>query len=96
MSHLYKVKEWQSNSGQWYCNDVSDISSGAQNWWTPVRLLNMSLNDYVLMLINDFKVSDISYDKKANVLIFSWKDYNLCHKYVLWINRQSRNHQWFL
>lgn len=95
MAHLYKVKEWQSGSQRWYCNDTSEISSGAECWWTPARFLNMSLNDYVLLLINRFKVTDISYDKQTNVLTFSWSNYTDCHNYVLWINKQSRQNQWW-
>lgn len=91
MSHLYKVSEWcSSSSGVWYCNDIEDLAGISSRWWTPARMLNMPLDEYVTMLIKEFKVDNISYNPEANVLVFSWKSREACRKYKNWINKKAR------
>ena len=87
---LLKYEEWQSGSGKWYCNDTSDLTSARALWYTPARFLEITLEDYILLLINDFKVDNISFNN--NILIYSWEKehYSLCHKFVLWINKKAR------
>ena len=88
--HLYRVSEWQGGSGVWYCNDVEDLAGISSRWWTPARMLNMPLDEYVTMLIKEFKVDNISYNPEANVLVFSWKSRESCRKYKNWINKKAR------
>ena len=89
--HLYRVSEWYSSgSGVWYCNDIEDLAGISSRWWTPARMLNMPLDEYVTMLIKEFKVDNISYNPEANVLVFSWKSREACRKYKNWINKKAR------
>ena len=88
--HLYRASEWQGGSGVWYCNDVEDLAGISSRWWTPARMLNMPLDKYVTMLVEEFKVDSISYDPKANVLVFYWKSREACRKYKNWINKKAR------
>ena len=90
MAHLYKTTEWQGGSGKWYCNDVADLTGPSAKWWTPARMLNMSLTDYILMLKNDFNAIIAGYCSDTDVLLFHWDKYSDCHKYVLFINKESR------
>lgn len=87
MAHLYHVQEWQSTSGRWFCNDVEDLSGVSAKWWIPCRMLGISPIDYILLLINEFKVSEIKYNREKDYLFFYWNNYNDCHKYALWINK---------
>ena len=90
MAHLYKVSQWQGGSGKWYCNDVTDLAGPSAKWWMPARMLGISLCDYILLLKNRFNADIILYNEENDVLIFSWKKETDCHKYVLWINAESR------
>lgn len=90
MAHLYKTQSWQSQSGKWYCNDVSDLAGIAGKWWVPARLLGMSLTDYVLLLKDNFKANIAAYYPDTDVLIFNWDNYAEAHKYELWINSMAR------
>ena len=90
MAHLYKVSQWQGGSGKWYCNDITDLAGPSAKWWMPARMLGISLCDYILLLKNQFKVSEMIYNEERDVLIFSWDNQTDCHKYVLYINRESR------
>ena len=90
MAHVYKVSQWQSSSGRWYCNDVADLAGLSAQWWMPARLLGVSLCDYILLLKDKFNVNYLTYNEEKDVLIFSWDKETDCHKYVLWINSMAR------
>lgn len=88
--HLYQVSSWNSPSGRWYCNDVKDLAGVAGKWWVPARLLGLSLTDYILLLKDEFKADIHSYYEPTDLLLFSWKNYGDCHRYVLYINGKAR------
>lgn len=90
MAHLYKVTEWEGGSGRWYVNDVADLAGPSAKWWTPARMLNMSLTDYIIMLKDQFNATIVSYNRDTDALIFYWDTYVAAHKYVLWINKIAR------
>ena len=51
MAHLLRYEEFELN-GRWYCNDTKELNcknSVASLWYTPARMLNMKLVDYVKM-----------------------------------------------
>lgn len=87
---LLKYSEWQSGSGRWFVNDISDLTSVRSMWWIPARLLEISLDNFILMLKNDFKVDYLTFNGKT--LIYSWaeKNYSNAHKFLLFINRKAR------
>lgn len=93
MAHLYKVSEFQGGSGRWYCNDISELAGVSSEWWAPARLLNMNLDGYVATMVNKFNAKVHFNGTNA---IFYWDKYSDCHKYVLWINKQSRQNQWII
>ena len=89
MSHIMKYTEWESN-GNWYSRDVSDLTHNSDAWWLPARMLNISLTDYIMILKNDYHAFDFRYFQDVNILLWKW-NYNDCHKFTLWINREARN-----
>lgn len=93
--HLLKFSEWESASG-WHCNDISDLANGSGNWWNPPRMLNISLTDYILLLKEKFNAYNFSYSKEKNVLLWSWKNYIDCHKFLLFINNEARKRKYFI
>lgn len=91
MAHLLRYEEWQSPSGAWYCNDTSEIGrSQAGLWWAPARLLDLSLDEYVNLLITKFKPDNIFYNQEKNVLIYSWKRQADMRKFKNWLNAEAR------
>ena len=89
---IFKVSEWLSAAKRWYVADTTTFSK----WWIIPRFLNMSLEEYILLLKNTYHASHFKYDFAKNTLIFSWaeKDYTYAHKYMLWVNRMAKNHSW--
>lgn len=96
MAHLYKVTEWKGASGLWYCNDVEDLGNGSGRWWVPARMLGLSLDRYVEMLVHDFKVDKISYNEERDVLIYAWRKQADMRKYKNWINDKARKAQFYI
>ena len=90
---LLKYEEWQSGSGKWYCNDTSDLTSARALWYTPARMLNISLEEFVKMLINDFQVDYIEFNK---ILIYSWDSQAKMRVFKNWINKKAREGKWII
>lgn len=90
MAHMYKVDEWRSSTGRWHCNDTKDLAGVSGKWWVPARILEMSLTDYILLLKEKFNADIESYYEPTDTLLFSWKNYSDCHRYVLFINNIAR------
>ena len=96
MSHILKYTEWQSPTGYWYANDISDLAHGSGFWWHVPRMLNIELTDYILLLKNTFNVTKFYYNIEKNVLFYQWKNYNDCHRFILYINKEAKKRQFFI
>jgi hypothetical protein len=70
---LLRYTEWQGESGRWYCNDISDLTSVRAKWWAPARMMNISPAEYAQWIISNFKPDTIIYYQEQDVLIYSWK-----------------------
>ena len=90
---LLKYTEWQGSSGLWYCNDVSDFTSKRGLWYVPARLLKISLDNFVEMLIKDFEVDYIAFNE---ILIYGWYDQNKMRKFKNWINAEARKRNFII
>ena len=69
---VYKCSEWQGSSGNWYCNDLTNLAGGSGNWWNAARACNLSPAAYIEKLLNDFHPDNFSYCEDKNVLVFSF------------------------
>lgn len=96
MAHIYEASEWQSPTGKWYCNDVKDLAGISGKWWVPARMLGLTLEEYILMLKNEYNVTTMSYYMPTDCLIFSWDSYADCHRFKLYINRVARNKKYMV
>lgn len=95
MSHLLKYKEWQTPYG-WEAGDTSDLVHDSNTWWYPARMLGIPPADYVLLLKNEFNVSKMTYFKDKNLLVFHWKNYNDCCRFVKFINQEAIKRRFFI
>lgn len=90
----YKASEWQSPEGSWFVGDTSDLANGSNNWLIPVRILGITPEEYIKMLVEDYKANVKFFSStetgKNSLLIFSFNEYAAAHKYVLYINKMAR------
>ena len=97
--HQFKVSEWQDTiTKEWSVGDVEELGRGSNYWWIPARLLNISLEDWILKLKNEFnaKLTYLQPSKTApaGILLYHWTNYADAHRYLLWINKLARNNNW--
>ena len=95
-SHLLKFTEWQSPTGKWHTNDVSDLAHGSGYWWHVPRMVNMKLTDYILFLKDNFNATNFCYNEKDNVLLWDWETYGDCHRFTSWVNQEARKRKFFI
>lgn len=91
MFKVYKMVEWQAASGVWYVNVPGKVGTAANAWWVPPRILDIPVNDYVLLLREEYGAENIKYFEDSNTLIFSFPTQLLARKYKNWINTKARN-----
>ena len=93
---LLKYSEWQGDGGNWYCNDVSDLSSVRCKWWAPARMMNISPAEYVQWLIDNFKPDTIKYYQEQDVLIYSWKNQTNMRVFKNKLNALARKYNYII
>lgn len=89
MAHLYKATEWQ-NGSCWYVNDVEELASVSSKWWTPLRLLDITVEEFFFLLKDTFNATNFHYNANTNVLMFSFDTQAAARKYKNYINAQAR------
>jgi hypothetical protein len=97
MAHLLKMSEWKTGT-HWHVADVNDLANDSAGWWHPARMLGVSLEDFVLLLINEYHATIQGWYPESNngksLLIFTWENYSDAHRYLLDMNRIARNKNW--
>lgn len=87
--HIYHEEIWQDLGGYWFSNDVSEICSGAGRWEAAALVLNLSLVDYVKLLIEEFNAI-VKYNPKSGFLYCKWKTKKDVTKWKNYINKIAR------
>lgn len=88
---LVKYDTFQGSSGKWYVICQKRVGKIENQWFYPARRMNISLDNFVKTLIDDFHVDYIEY---TTFLHYSWKDYTYANKFKLWLNKQAREGKW--
>lgn len=90
---LVKYDVFQGSSGKWYVNCPKRVAKVENQWFYPARRMNMDLDKFCELLINDFKVDYIDF---TSFLYYSWSEehYALANKFKLWLNKQAREGKW--
>ena len=90
----FKLSEWQTASSKWYCNDTTNLNTEKAKWYYIPRKLGISLPSFVELLINKYKVDNISFN--GETLVYSWnaENYRYCHTFVLEMNAKAKKGGW--
>lgn len=87
---LYRLEEWQGASGVWYCEHTRSFPANVEKWVVPARVLNMSVDDFLRMLIKDFKPDVITVKKDGSFVSWGWSKQSEMRKFKNWMNAKSR------
>ena len=87
---LYKMSEWESQTGYWHCNCVDNLAGAAGLWWTPARILDLTPAAYIKFVIENFKPDNIYTNSDKCLVFFSWKSQTNCRHFKNYINKKAR------
>ena len=88
---LFHLDEWQSTGTKiWYCEHTSSYPQGVQKWVVPARILGLSVDDFLRMLIKDFKPDVITVKKDGSFVSWGWSKQSEMRKFKNWMNAKSR------
>lgn len=68
--HLYKMTCWCDGGNKWHCNDVSNLAGKSAKWYTPMRILDLTVEEYITLLIEKFHAKNLYYHINSNYLGF--------------------------
>lgn len=88
--HLYKMTCWEDNGGKWHCNDVSNLAGRSAKWYAPMRILDLSVEDYINLLIKDFHAQDFHYCPQSEYLGFSFEREADAKAFCNYVNKIAR------
>ena len=88
---LFHLDEWQSTGTKiWYCEHTSSYPRGVQKWVVPARILGLSIDDFLRMLIKDFKPDVITVKKDGSFVSWGWSKQSEMRKFKNFINSEAR------
>lgn len=91
MAHLYKASEWASAcNDKWYVNDVTELSGPSSKWWVPMRILNLSIENYLLLLSKKYNAKGFNYCRDTDCLYFYFSSLADARKWKNYINAEAR------
>lgn len=88
--HLYNMTCWESN-GSWHCNDVKNLSGKSAKWYTPMRILGLSVDEYISLLIEKFHAQKFHYHSQAEYLGFSFAKESDAKAFCRYVNKVAHS-----
>ena len=87
--HLYQMTCWQGSSGLWYVNDIKNLSGRSAKWYTPMRILDLSVEEYI-DLLKTFHAEGISYYIPSDYLYFYFTKEKDAKAFCSYINKKAK------
>ena len=86
---LYVLKEWKSGD-HWLCEHTDSFPKNVQKWVIPARLLGVTADEFIKILIRDFEPDEIFHNKDCSFVGWAWRSQAKMRKFKNYINRISR------
>lgn len=87
--HLYQMTCW-GLGGRWYTNDVKNLSGRSAKWYTPMRILDLSIEEYIDLLINRFNAQSLKYFPSSDYLFFYFSTEKEAKLFCSYVNKIAR------
>lgn len=85
-----KYECWESGGGgRWYTNDVHQLGTPYSKWYAPMRLMGMSVENYIGFLL-DNKATIGSYDVKTGILVYYFDTQKDAKAFCSLVNRKCK------
>ena len=92
--HLYNMTHWET-SGRYYCNDVQNIGGKSCKWFVPMRILNLSVEDYVKLLVDTFHAKGLKYSDKTDCLVFHFDTEKEAKSFCAYVNKKAKEAKYY-
>ena len=79
---------WESQ-GKWYVNDVKNLGGKSGKWYTPMRILNLSVEGYMELLLK-FNAKDLHYYPSTDYLAFYFEKEKDAKGFCSYVNKVAR------
>ena len=87
--HLYQMTCWES-TGRWHVNDVKNLGGRSGKWYVPMRILNLSIEEYINLLLNTFHAQGIRYYAPTDYLGFYFSKEKDAKAFCSYVNQKAR------
>lgn len=87
--HLYQMTHWESK-GRWYVNDIKNLGGRSGKWYVPMRILNLSVEDYVNLLVNRFHAKGLFYYEPTDLLYFYFPKESDAKLFCSFVNNKAK------
>ena len=87
--HLYQMTCWQSPTGKYHVNDVKNLAGKSGKWYVPMRILDVTIDEYVDLLVK-MGAKDLHYYAPTDYLGFHFVREADAKKFCAYINKAAR------
>lgn len=88
--HLYQMTCWES-IGKWHVNDVKNLNGRSAKWYTPMRILDISVEEYIKLLINQFHAKGLKYYAPTDYLGFYFTTEKDAKAFCSYVNKHAKS-----
>ena len=85
----FTYSHWQSASGRWYCNNIKQLSSWTGKWYAPMRLLNLSIDEFVDLLMK-YNAKGLFYNESTDYLNYYFTSERDVKSFCSYINKSLK------
>lgn len=87
--HLYQMTCW-CNGKYWHCNDIKNMCGRSAKWYTPMRILELTVDEYVQLLVNKFNAKDLHYYAPTDYFGFGFETEKEAKAFCNYVNKIAR------
>ena len=92
--HLYQMTHWES-VGRWHVNDIKNFSGPSAKWYTPMRILNLSIEEYINLLVNTFHAVGLKYHAPTDYLAFYFTKEKDAKAFCSYVNKKAKETNYY-
>lgn len=92
--HIYEMTCWELN-GHWHVNDVKNLNGRSAKWYTPMRILNLSIEEYINLLIETFHAKGIHYYEPTDYLAFYFEKEKDAKAFCSFVNKKAKHDKYY-
>ena len=93
MKHIFQLSYWELNN-HWHVNDIHNLAGRSAKWYTPMRILNLSIDEYIQLLLT-FNAKRLSYYEPTDYLGFSFDKEIDAKKFCVYVNKIAKQKNFY-